>query len=94
MKKYDIDDIEWRGKRIIEDYLDKGTGWSIIPGVASLALHPLIIKMIIEINKMAGINHSKSFTEDLFCAFATNIVFTPLVSIPLAGIGAARACIS
>ena len=93
MKKYDLCDIQWRGTDIIKEYLDKAIGWSIIPGVASLALHPLIIKMISDMNKMAGINSSKSFAEELFGAFMANVVFTPFVSIPIAGVAAAQACV-
>lgn len=77
-----IEKIESSGKSLIESYVKKGGKCALLPGICVPKIHALCIKLIGELNKVAGVKVEKEFNDDIFADVILGIVMTPLMVVP------------
>lgn len=82
--------IEKRGNNIVSDYSAKATKIGFVPGGCIPIVHGMCIKMITELNSLAGIKAGTNFSGEIFSDVVLGLIATPLMMIPL--LSAAAAC--
>lgn len=82
-KKARIQYIEEKGKRIVSDYVSKAEKIGFVPGGCVPIVHGMCIKMIAELNDLAGFKSGKHFADEIFTDVIVGIIATPLMCIPL-----------
>ena len=82
--------IEKRGNNIVSDYSAKATKIGFVPGGCIPVVHGMCIKMITELNSLAGIKAGANFSGEIFSDVVLGLIATPLMMIPL--LSAAAAC--
>lgn len=83
--------IEMRSNSIVSDYSSKATKIGFIPGGCIPVVHGMCIKMITELNSLAGIKVGANFSGEIFNDIVLGLVATPLMMIPLLSAAAAGA---
>ena len=81
------------GERCIRKYISKARKIGKIPVGCIPFVHAICIKMIAELNKIAGIKGGKSFAEEIFANVVTGIIMTPFMIIPILSITIAESYI-
>lgn len=82
--------IEKHGNNIVSDYSAKATKIGFVPGGCIPVVHGMCIKMITELNSLAGIKAGVNFSGEIFSDVVLGLIATPLMMIPL--LSAAAAC--
>lgn len=82
--------IEERGNRIISDYSSKATKIGFVPGGCIPIVHGMCIKMIADLNDLAGIEYGFNYAKEIFNDVVIGVIATPLMAVPL--LSAAAAC--
>lgn len=82
--------IEKHGNNIVSDYSAKATKIGFVPGGCIPVVHGMCIKMITELNSLAGIKAGANFSGEIFSDVVLGLIATPLMMIPL--LSAAAAC--
>lgn len=85
-----IKKIERKANDIITDYSDRATKIGFVPTICIPIVHGMCIKMVAEINKLAGFESGHNFAEEIFKDFILGVITVPLMMFPL--ISAATAC--
>lgn len=93
-RKARIQQIENRGKQIISDYESSATKIGFIPGGCIPIVHGMCIKMISELNDIAGFKTGGNFADEVFTNVVLGIVATPLMIVPLLSAAAASSYVS
>lgn len=83
--------IEKRGNNVVSDYSSKATKIGFIPGGCIPVVHGMCIKMITELNSLAGIKAGTNFSGEIFNDIVLGLIATPLMMIPLLSAAAAGA---
>lgn len=78
-----IKNIEVRGNRIISDYNSKAKKVGFIPGGCIPIIHGMCIKMIADLNSIAGFKYGKGFAGKIFADAVLGAIATPFMSVPL-----------
>lgn len=89
-----IKQIESKGIQIISDYESSATKIGFIPGGCIPIVHGMCIKMIADLNDVAGFKTEGNFAEEVFTNVVIGIVVTPLMIVPLLSAAAASSYIS
>lgn len=82
-RKARIQYIEEKGNRIVSDYTSKAGKIGFIPGGCVPIVHGMCIKMITELNDLAGFKSGKHFADEIFTDVIVGIIATPLMFLPL-----------
>lgn len=93
-RKARIQQIQNRGKQIISDYESSATKIGFIPGGCIPIVHGMCIKMISELNNIAGFKTGGNFADEIFTNVVLGIVATPLMIVPLLSAAAASSYVS
>lgn len=75
--------IENKGEKIISDYSSSATKIGFIPGGCIPIVHGMCIKMIADLNSLAGLKQGKNFAEDIFTDVILGVIVTPFMAVPL-----------
>ena len=86
-----IKNIENRGGKIISDYEAKATKIGFIPGGCIPIIHGMCIKMIADLNSIAGFKSGKNFADEIFVDAVIGLIVTPFMVVPLVSAAAASA---
>ncbi len=86
-----IKNIEIRGNTIISDYESKATKIGFIPGGCIPIIHGMCIKMIADLNSIAGFKSGKSFADEIFADAVIGLIATPFMVVPLLSAAVASA---
>lgn len=78
-----VEILKQKGKKCIEDYGDKALKIGKIPLGCIPFIHGLCIKMMVELNKLVGINSTKGFSTEIFSDVIFGAILTPLMGIPV-----------
>lgn len=78
-----IKQIEEEGKRVISNYESAATKIGFVPGGCIPIVHGMCIKMISDLNSVAGFKTSKNFAEDVFANVIVGAIVTPFMVIPI-----------
>lgn len=88
-----IKTIEQEGNECIHQYKESATKVSIVPAGCIPIVHGMCVKMITDLNGIAGFSSGKDFATEIFSDFIIGVVATPIMMIPLLSIAAATAYI-
>lgn len=86
-----IKNIETRGNIIISDYESKATKIGFVPGGCIPIIHGMCIKMIADLNSIAGFKSGKSFADEIFADAVIGLIATPFMAVPLLSAAVASA---
>lgn len=86
-----IKGIENRGKEIISGYVSSTTKIGFIPGGCIPIVHNMCIKMIAELNSLAGLKFGETFAAEIFSYVVVGLIATPLMIVPLLSAAVASA---
>lgn len=86
-----IKNIEIWGNRIIGDYESKATKIGFIPGGCIPIIHGMCIKMIADLNSIAGFKSGKNFADEIFVDAVVGLIATPFMVVPLLSAAVASA---
>lgn len=75
--------IETEASDIISRHVSAATKIGYVPGGCIPFVHGICIKMVADLNKLAGINFGKEFAVDIFAHMFVGIIVTPLMAIPV-----------
>lgn len=89
-----IQELKEKGKRSIEFYSDKALKIGVIPVGCIPIVHGMCIKMIVNLNKMVGLDGTKRFASDIFADAVVGVIVTPFMAVPLFSAVIASAYIS
>ena len=92
-RKAHIRCMEETGNGIISDYASSAEKIGFIPGVCIPVVHGMCIKMIGDLNDLAGIKSGEHFAEEIFKDVILGLVASPFMCIPLLSAFAASAYI-
>lgn len=82
-RKERINYIESKGNAIVSDYSSAATKIGFIPGGCIPIVHGMCIKMIADLNKLAGIKGNANFADDIFANVVLGLISTPFMAVPL-----------
>lgn len=71
------------GVKCAESYADKAMKIGFVPGGCIPVVHGLCIAMVMELNKIVGINSTKGFAADIFANAVVGLIATPFMAVPL-----------
>ncbi len=86
-----IQELRGKGKKCIENYGDKALKIGFVPVGCIPIVHGMCVKMLMDLNKMVGINSAKGFATDVFVNAVAGAIATPLMGIPLLSAPIAKA---
>lgn len=78
-----IQELKAKGNGYIKNYGDKAGKIGSIPVGCIPIVHGMCVKMLMDLNKMVGINSAKGFASDLFSNAVVGAIVTPLMAVPL-----------
>lgn len=81
-RKFRIKDIEEKGKKVISDYASSAMKIGAIPGGCIPIVYGICIKMIADLNDLAGFNSGKKFADEIFTDVVVGLIVTPLMLVP------------
>lgn len=90
-RKARIQKIEELGNRIVSDYSSAAKKIGFVPGGCIPIVHGMCIKMIADLNNLAGIKSGASFAKEIFSDIIIGLIATPLMALPLVSAAAAYA---
>lgn len=82
-RKAKISRIEAEAPGIISRHASAAAKMGFFPGGCIPFVHGICIKMVAELNRLAGINSGKAYAEEIFAHVFVGIIVTPLMAIPL-----------
>lgn len=88
-KELRMSDLRMEGQECIERYSKKALKIGFVPLGCIPIVHGMCIKMMVDLNKLVGINSSKGFAEEIFVNAVVGIIVTPFMAIPLISAAAA-----
>ena len=86
-----INKIEARGNRCISEHSSAATKIGILPAGCIPFVHGICIKMLVELNDIAGIKGDKALASDIFTNAVLGVIATPFMVVPLLSIPVAKA---
>lgn len=86
-----IAEIEREGKEIIEKYVSSATKIGFVWGSCIPIVHGMCIKLIADLNKLAGFKSGKKFAGEIFNDVIVGIIATPFMFVPLLSAAVANA---
>lgn len=89
-----IEELRKNGMEYIQKYTDRAMKIGYIPLGCIPIVHGICIKMLVELNKMVGINSARGFATDIFAEVIMGIIMTPFMSIPVVSALAAGGYVS
>lgn len=78
-----IQELRDKGNKCIEKYGNKAMKVGFVPIGCIPIVHGMCIKMLMDLNKIAGINSTKGFSTEIFSDTVVGLIATPLMGIPL-----------
>ncbi len=78
-----IKKLKDHGTKCIESYADKASKIGFVPGGCIPIVHGMCVKMIMDLNKIVGINSTKGFAADIFANAVVGVIVTPFMAVPL-----------
>lgn len=78
-----IGKINKSGNNIISNYSSKASKIGFVPGGCIPVVHSLCIKMIAELNSLAGIKSGSNFAREIFNDIVVGLIVTPFMMVPL-----------
>ena len=78
-----IQELKEKGKRSIESYSDKALKIGFIPVGCIPIVHGMCIKMLVDLNRMVGLDETKGFATDIFADAVVGVIATPFMAVPL-----------
>lgn len=90
-RKERIAQIESKGNRCIEENSSAATKIGILPAGCIPFVHGICIKMMVELNELAGIKGDKALASDIFTNAVLGVIATPFMVVPLLSIAVAKA---
>lgn len=78
-----INELKDKGKKCVNKYGDKAIKIGALPIACIPIVHGMCIKMLIELNKIVGIDSTKGFATDIFANVIVGIIATPLMGVPI-----------
>ena len=91
MREERIKNIEIRGNGIITTYESKATKIGFIPGGCIPIIHGMCIKMIADLNRVAGFQSGKGFGDEKFADAVLGLIANPFLAVPLLSAAVASA---
>ena len=88
-RKKIIEQMRSEGKFCVENYSNKAMKVGFLPGGCIPFVHGLCIKMLMDLDKIVGINSSEGFATDIFANVVMGLIATPLMVVPVLSAGAA-----
>ncbi len=92
-RKKRIQEIENEGKKCIEKYSAKAGRIAVLPAGCIPFVQATSIKMIAELDKIAGFSFGTNYSSEILTGVIANIVTMPMMVVPLLSIPAAQAYI-
>ncbi len=86
-----LSEIREQGGACIERYADRTLKIGFLPVGCIPIVHGLCVKMLAELNRIAGIDGTKGFAQELFTSVLVGATVTPLMAVPLLSAVAASA---
>lgn len=90
-RKEQIKRIETKGNEIVSHYLTTATKIGFVPVGCIPIVHGMCIKMIADLNDLAGIRFGGNFASEIFADFIVGLITTPFMMVPLLSSAFARA---
>ena len=90
-RKDRISKIESEGNKCIADYSSTAEKIGILPAGCIPFVHGICIKMMVELNDIAGIKGDKALVSDIFTDAVLGVIATPFMAVPLLSIPVAKA---
>ena len=81
-KKERIAEIENKGKETIENYTSKAMKIGLLPGACIPIIYAMCVKLILDLNKIAGFKSSKEAATEIFSSVIVGIIAVPFMSVP------------
>lgn len=78
-----IQELKEKGKKSIEFYTDKALKIGFVPVGCIPVVHGMCIKMIVDLNRMVGLDEAKGFATDIFADAVVGVIATPFMAVPL-----------
>lgn len=88
-----IKEIQSKGEKCISGYSAIASKIGIMPGGCIPIVHGMCIKMITDLNNIAGFSSGGNFADEVFADVIVGIIVTPFMAIPLLSIPVAIAYI-
>lgn len=88
-----IQEIESKGNSCIKKHSSAATKIGFLPAGCIPFVHGICIKMVVELNEIAGIKGDKAVATDIFVNAIVGVVATPFMVIPILSIAVAQAYI-
>lgn len=86
-----IKKIKSKGMECINKHVKKAMCVALIPTMCIPIVHGMCIKMLMDLNKIVGINSTKNFVSEIFSDAIVGVIVTPFMGIPVISVGAAYA---
>ncbi len=86
-----ISEIEAKGNRCISEHSSAATKIGILPVGCIPFVKAICIKMLVELNDIAGIKGSKALASDVFAYMLLSAIATPFMAVPFLSIAMAQA---
>lgn len=83
--------IEREGNEIIEKHVSSATKIGFVPGGCIPIVHGICIKLIADLNKLAGFKSGKEFADEIFNDVIIGIIATPFMVVPFLSVVVASA---
>ena len=90
-QKERINEIEAKGNRCINEHSSTATKIGILPTGCIPFVHGICIKMLVDLNDIAGIKGDKELASDIFTNAVLGVIATPFLTVPLLSIPVAKA---
>jgi len=90
-RKERIDEIKSRGNACIAKYSSAATKMGILPAGCIPFVHGTCIKMLVDLNDIAGIKGDKALASDIFVNAIVGVIATPFMAVPLLSVAVASA---
>lgn len=78
-----IQELRNKGQSCVESYGDKAKKIGFVPIGCIPIIHGMCVKMLMDLNKIVGINSAKGFATDIFTDVVIGVIATPLMGVPL-----------
>lgn len=89
-----MEQLRQKGQSCIDNYSDRAMKAGFLPVLSIPIVHGMCIKMLADLNSMAGIDSAKELAADIFANVVVGIIATPFMAIPLLGAAVASAYIA
>lgn len=77
-----IKSLKEKGTKCIESYMNKAIKIGFVPGGCIPIVYGICIKLIMDLNKIVGINFTKEVAVDIFSDVIVGIIATPFMTVP------------